>query len=132
MADIQKQVENRVDQLDTQNKLRDKTAAQAIIYGIRNNIPSIDMSNYESLGYKERLGKPNAEKISQLNAVYQKIRGEMGQVIKQTQTELENEKVIHQYRRKVEGKTPQTTQDLRKYDKGITQSSGTTGAEALK
>jgi hypothetical protein len=55
MSDIQKIVEDRVNQLDYGNQLRDYTAAEAIITARNMSVPEITMDNYSALGYKERI-----------------------------------------------------------------------------
>lgn len=101
MADLQKIVEDRVSQLDSGNKLRDYTAAQAIINAKKMNVPAITIENYDSLGYKERIGKPDADKINQLNQVYQRIKAEWSQIQNQTKMDLGRVKSLFETRKKL-------------------------------
>lgn len=45
------------------------------------------MANYESLGYRERIGKPTPEKIAQLDHIFQRIKSEWSQILDTTKKE---------------------------------------------
>lgn len=46
------------------------------------------MANYESLGYRERIGKPTPEKIAQFDRIFQQIKSEWATIINETQNDI--------------------------------------------
>lgn len=46
------------------------------------------MANYESLGYRERIGKPTPEKIAQLDRIFQQVKSEWSSIQNETKKDL--------------------------------------------
>lgn len=59
------------------------------------------MANYAALGYRERLGKPNAEKIAQLDRIFQKIKQEWSGILDATKRDTGKVKSLFETRKKL-------------------------------